>query len=331
MTESFITAELKNIIQTQKKESEDLRLKLAALELKMSTTQPPQTSTPLQEEVPVHEPAQTTQSSMRGQLSKPLFLPPTFDGRTDFKEFKSLFEDAISVNGWMQEDTQAQWLRVSLRGSARSVINSNEDTYQTLMGRLEARYGDVVRRTAFEQQLPTRRRRSGEPLHQVADHIRLMCSVVYADLPPTTQERMAIKHFGMALNDGAAQYELSRERPETLEQAVEIVANRETYMQHATPTEVRATQNQSSSNDIEHMLKSILSKLDQSSSNLANTRGRQKPRGCPVCKKNHPIYMCVPCKFCKGPHYNNDCPSKPSLNEQASEASSSKTTGQATQ
>ena len=257
----------------------------------------------------------------RPDFSKPSFIPPEFNGSGSFREFKSMFEDAIAVNGWRSEISKVKWLRVSLRGAARGVLHTDRDSYSEIMQRLEARYGDHIRRSAIEQQLPTRRRRPGEPLHQLAHHIRSMCDVVYSDLQAETREVMAIKHFGMALNDGQAQYELSRERPATLEEAVQLLQTRESYLSAQQPAASYQCASAQSST-VEDMLGAILRRLSgpQNESHASHPSSRpdaqrpappppkpKRPLICNVCGGNHPIYICRPCRYCNGPHFNRDC------------------------
>jgi hypothetical protein len=281
------------------------------------------------------------------------FNPPIFDGRTDFDEFRSVFEDCAAINGWLGDDYgMGNWLRVHLRGAARSVIISNAEPYSTLVERLTARFGGDLMRRQYEQRLPSRRRKPGESLHQLADDIRRMCNVVYSDLPPATKEKMIVKHFEMALNDPAAQYELSRAGLTTLEQALQFAINRETFMGNVN-TSPRAhnsnfthltTDSQPSLSatnaekqpELQDMFSALLTEVRKiadrtrprtgtPSTNYYN-KNNAKSNKCPVCGADHPIYVCKPCRFCTGQHYHKDCPSKPTQqgNEQVPLNTSSK-------
>lgn len=229
-----------------------------------------------------------------------------------------MFADAVAVNGWSNEAVKASWLRVSLRGTARSVIHTDTDSYHDMMERLEARYGDIMKKTMYEQLLPARRRRSQEPLHILADDIRKMCAIVYAELPPNTQEVMAIRHFGMALNDGTAQYELATQEPKTLEEAVQMITTRETYLRQGAKAVQRIQTPQGPGpldNDINmyqmvHQMWTKMHSGEQRTPAVTQHLPRNLPQKqviCHVCGGPHPIYVCQPCRHCGGKHFNRDC------------------------
>lgn len=329
------------LLEEQGRQIEELKSQLEELSLRNASraatpTAPAAASSPI-------IPASATPSQ------RPNFTPPPFDGRGDFREFKSVFQDAIAVNGWSSEATKSSWLRISLRGTARSVIHTSNDTYNEMMERLEARFGDVMKQTMYEQLLPARRRRSQEPLHILADDIRKMCAVVYADLPPRTQEVMAIRHFGMALNDGAAQYELTTQQPRTLEEAVQLITTRETYLRQGARS-VHQLQSQHNAgpqeDNIYSMVQQIWNKLhtgeprtptpphhmSQNSQHTPWNSPQNRPLNqlvCPVCGGPHPIYVCRPCRHCGGRHFNKDC--SKNLNGSATGVKSSTATGTAQQ
>lgn len=215
------------------------------------------------------------------------------------------------------------WLRVHLRGAARSVIITNDETYSILVDRLTARFGGELMKRQYEQRLPSRRRRPGESLNQLSDDIRKMCDVVYSELPAATKEKMIVKHFEMALNDPAAQYELSRAGLTTLEQALQFAINRESFIgsnnqprahsNYINPTDSSPQQQSSVQNIMSTLLTEVKKIADNRSTPPSSTsyRNTTQPRPCAVCGSDHPIYMCRPCRFCGGQHYNNNCPTRP--------------------
>ena len=100
------------------------------------------------------------------------------------------------------------------------------------MDRLNRRFGDHLLRKQYEILLPTRKRQANESLADLASDIRLMCDIVYKDLESAIKEKMAIKHFNMAIEAPAAQYELAKSQANTLDELVAAAQVRELYFGH---------------------------------------------------------------------------------------------------
>lgn len=93
------------------------------------------------------------------------FKPDTFDGTAPFREFVSQFEMIARVNRW-DDATKAVALASSLRGKARSILESVEDLdsvgYSELKSKLELRFDEGGLSQDYYSQFTGRRQRFGE-------------------------------------------------------------------------------------------------------------------------------------------------------------------------
>ena len=176
-----------------------------------------------------------------------------------------------------------------LDGNAREVLHDDFRDYDSIINRLQTRFGDHLLKKRFEIILPTRKRKSNEKLTELASDIRYMTNIVYEDLSPSTREKMAVKHFIMAIESPAAQYELSQRNDETLDSILEAALLREMYFGEERPWKNSAS--------------SFIP-------NASRTKATSHIPRCRHCGGDHFSYICQPCRFCNGAHYDNKCPQR---------------------
>jgi hypothetical protein len=136
-------------------------------------------------------------------------------------------------------------------------------------------------------------------------------------------ESMAIKHFGMSLNDPEGQYEMSKADPESLEEAVQLAQVRENCLKGSQikVNQMTAPSNDTSQNSSDNMEKflSKLTAIQEGVKKLSKTvynkysspkYTKKKPPKYGKCGGDHPIYVCVPCFTCGGTHFNIECPQR---------------------
>ena len=169
------------------------------------------------------------------KYNAPICSMPSYNGSGSLKKFLSQFNDVCIINNWKAIEEKGMWLKMCLSERARDILYDNCADFDTLITRLHSRFGDHLMKQKYEMILPSRRRRHKEKLPHLANDIRNMVSVVYEELDPTARERMAVKHFIMALESPAAQYELSQRNFDTLDLALDAAQLREMYFGFETP------------------------------------------------------------------------------------------------
>ena len=213
---------------------------------------------------------------------------PTFDGTGSLKKFLRHFDDVCIINGWHLQREKGMWLKICLEGRARDILHDNTQEFLNICQRLHNSFGDHLKKCKYEIILPTRKRKFNEALVDLANDIREMSSVVYEELDNQTQEKMAIKHFIMALNSPQAQYELAQKNATSLDEILASAQLREMYFGQENGWQSTKT-------------------------NLKTDELNRIPKSSPSCRHcggNHPSYVCRPCRYCGGGHYDNRCPTR---------------------
>ena len=130
------------------------------------------------------------------------------------KKFLSQFNDVCIINNWRAIEIKSMWLKICLSKRACNNLYNCAD-FDTLITRLHSRFGDHLMKQKYEMSLPSWCRHQREKLFHLAADICRTVNIVYDELHPATRERIAVKHFIMALNSPSAQYELSQYNFET--------------------------------------------------------------------------------------------------------------------
>ena len=154
---------------------------------------------------------------------------PKFNGEGSLKIFRQKFMDVCFMSGWDSEIEVVFWLKQSLSGRAADVLYDSCNSVDALWARLESRFGDHLLLQRYQTSLPTRKRQKDEKLLDLASDIRKMADIVYDGIDPYQKEKLVIQHFVNALNSPEVGYDISGKKPNTLEEALEIAMNRETY------------------------------------------------------------------------------------------------------
>ena len=166
------------------------------------------------------------------KIKKPVKLPEDFDGKQPLKEYLMHFERCAIVNGWNEED-KAMFLTASLRGDSRKLLNGLTELeckqYSKIVERLQLRFGVEKQAELHQARLLNRRQFEGESLPMLATDIRSMVDLAYQDLGAPVQERFAVQHFIDALYDKDDRLYLRREKPQTLDQALSLARELESF------------------------------------------------------------------------------------------------------
>ena len=179
----------------------------------------------------------TSKDVTRFSYRKPVIYPPKFDGEaSSLKLFRKQFENACQINGWSNRTEIALWLCHSLKGQALNILYDDCQELTELWRRLELRYGDKQKLSQYRLLLSRRKRQHNESLDDLASSIRTMCSVVYEKVSGKNRDEMAVMHFISSLDDVNTQYDLERQNPVSLDQAVLFAKNRETYFSDTAST-----------------------------------------------------------------------------------------------
>ena len=120
------------------------------------------------------------------QQSEVIYIKPEcFDGKDDWEEYISHFENCAELGRW-HERIKLLYLSASLKGQARTFYMSlpaeDKGTYTALVYSLGQRFGSTKHQNRWLSRLEMRKRLPGESIANVGDDIRQMAQKAYRDL-----------------------------------------------------------------------------------------------------------------------------------------------------
>ena len=121
---------------------------------------------------------------------------PTYDGKSDIRQFLALFNHVAEVNRWEGDETCLQ-LKLALSGTTRQCLQGDtyEELTQSLLNRYEISEDEALR------ELRGLKWRSGEDLHQFADYAKRLVERANPGLREDQTQAMAIREIVEATGD----------------------------------------------------------------------------------------------------------------------------------
>ena len=160
--------------------------------------------------------------------SEPKPRLPTFDGKGDWKAFWVKFQFLADRYDWTERKrlghlvsclydeamTYVSRLPIHIRTNLDSLVQS-----------LDSRFGDHVLPETHRASLSTLRKKSEETMQEYAARIHLVMGKAYPGLEGTDLFiRMTIEHLLGGLPDGNLAYDVLTKRPQTVQQALDMIA-----------------------------------------------------------------------------------------------------------
>ncbi|UYV72285.1 K02A2.6-like, partial [Cordylochernes scorpioides] len=149
--------------------------------------------------------------------------PPTYDGQTSWKCFKTQFEVAALGNRWNSSE-KAINLAASLRGSATEVLQSlpleQSLDYERLIHALTLRFGDDILQPYHVVKLKNRRQKRDETLQELAADVERLARLAFPDCPRHVQDLLAHQNFVDAIEDPECQQSVRMSEAKTLQEAL---------------------------------------------------------------------------------------------------------------
>lgn len=132
-------------------------------------------------------------------IDAPLLMKPSaYDGREDWDEYFSHFQDCAELGRW-SDRTKLLLLAASLRGQARtfymSLSGEDKQSYPHLVSKLNQRFGSTRNQNRWLSKLEMRKRLPGESIAVLGDDIRQMAQRAYHNLDCLAQEALALNQL----------------------------------------------------------------------------------------------------------------------------------------
>ncbi|GFX27405.1 uncharacterized protein TNCV_35021 [Trichonephila clavipes] len=118
----------------------------------------------------------------------------TYDGKTNWKVYKTQFCIISEGNGWT-EGVKACQLAASLRGEAAEVLQTLPDVellnLNSLYNALDLRFGQKYSKDYARLQMKTRLQKTGESLQEYSSEVERLANFAFSDHPATVREEAA--------------------------------------------------------------------------------------------------------------------------------------------
>ena len=166
-------------------------------------------------------------------------LPDRFDGSLPWIDYWAHFEACWELNDWTDQEA-ALVLAASLSKKACKVLSPKPKdsrgrqrnlSIDELKARLERRYGPGELPESYLAKLNSKRQGLNESLQELGAFVREHATQAYPDADDSFRERMEIIHFRDAVAEVEIRNALFRTRPISLDAAVRIAMETESFMQ----------------------------------------------------------------------------------------------------
>ena len=241
------------------------------------------------------------------------------------------------VNEWT-DALKLKWLRVRLTGRAQKAFHrlppESVATYRGATNALQERSEPKSRRTRYQAEFETRRKRKSKGWADFAEDLRLLADKAYPELQPEARELLSLQMYLAQLDQPQVAFSVKQRRPKSLDETIASTLEMESY---APPTakpvavvqpeddDVASKENEKAlvasvdpSKKLVSLLERLMDRMDvleknqqASPTGAAKTRHRipstAVPRGARNCRDFTGL-----CWTCQQPgHISRNCPQNP--------------------
>ena len=175
---------------------------------------------------------------------KPVVLPEPFNGKTSWDEWSVHFENIAAVNEWNAEQ-KLQWLKVRLTGRAQKAFQRllavMQATFDAAKASLTGRFEPTSRKTRYQAEFLARRKMASEGWADLADDLQSLVDKAYPSLQDEARERLAINAYLQQLGQPQVAFSVKQKCPNTLDDAVTVTLEMESYVSSPNCTGVIST------------------------------------------------------------------------------------------
>ena len=187
------------------------------------------TPTTLSAGAPLFVPRQTPAPVTSQEPVKHHQKVPRYDGSAVWEAYLAQFSILSQENRWTEEE-KAFFLSTSLEGKALTVLanmaSPDRRSFAKLVAALESRFGARHQQQQSRMALSTTRKKPGEPLQEFVETLKRRVMLAYPEASSEIQDALALHHLTTAV-ESSVRSEILRQKPKTLQEALEVVATEE--------------------------------------------------------------------------------------------------------
>ena len=171
--------------------------------------------------------------------NRPLVLPETFTGEKSWEEWSDHFESVAAVNDW-DAAAKLKWLRVRLTGRAattfRRLPEATRGDFALATAALCKRFEPESKKELYMAELQTRTKRRKEDWVVFGEELKRLADKGYPELQEEARERLALNQYLTGLENPQVAFSVRQNKPETVDDAVRITLEMESYLQASKTT-----------------------------------------------------------------------------------------------
>ena len=122
---------------------------------------------------------------------RPLVLPESFNGETDYCDWIDHFENVAALNAW-DESAKLQWLKVRLTGRTQTALKripeATRRSYSDTLATLKRRFEPDSKRGSYAAEFQTRRKCKTEGWPDFAEDLQKLADWAYSYLQEEAKE-----------------------------------------------------------------------------------------------------------------------------------------------
>ena len=179
--------------------------------------------------------------------SKPTMLPELYSGDKSWDDWIDHFDSVATVCEW-DEAAKLKWLRVRLTGRAgttfRRLPEATRNDFEEAIMALRKRFEPESHKELYMTELQTRTHRKSEDCASFGDDLKLLADKAYPELPPEARERFILNQYLSQLDNPQVAFSVRQSKPATVDDAVRLTLEMNSYLQAAKPDKVVAAVNE---------------------------------------------------------------------------------------
>ena len=251
---------------------------------------------------------------------RPLLLPETYSGESNFDDWISHFETVASINEW-DDAAKLKWLSVRLSGRAQTAFRRFSEvargTYAAARKALLERFEPPAKKDVYAAEFQCRRKDKAEGWGDFADSLKTLVEKAFPNLEPAAKETLALNHYLTQIDNQQVAFGVKQRRPASLVEAVSYTIEMESYLQRPAKLAPVTTEEPPLVNTIQNqqgvMVKALeevtqrLQKLEATMQDLSQAQTKRSPsqnRGQRNRNQDQPV-VCHRCK--QEGHYARGC------------------------
>ena len=165
--------------------------------------------------------------------ARPIVLPDPYNGEGSWEEWTFHFENIAVVNGW--DDAQKlKFLRVRLTGRAQKALQrmpeATRSSYTAVRCALQERFEPGSRRTRYQAEFQTRRKKTSEGWADFAEDLKFLAEKGFPELQEEATELLAVNAYLQQLNHPQVAFSVRQRRPKSVDEAVSATLEMESYV-----------------------------------------------------------------------------------------------------